>query len=275
MTSLLEIRALRGGYGRVEVLRGVDLQVNAGEMVALLGSNGAGKSTLNKMVCGLCPAWSGTVRFDGQDLSGTHYRDVVKAGLIQVLVEHSLSGHDIVRVLDALGEYPEQDLPSLVAAVQVLVENGMGWGKDMARVLQALGQCPSQGLPDLVNTVQDLSDRRVGLKVLSGQGTEVDTTTAGGKFVFGVFAALAEFERELIRERTRAGLEAARARGRKGGRRFSLTKAQVRLAQAAMGQTGTKVGELCSELGITRVTLYRYVGPGGELREHGRRVLGS
>ncbi|HET7837855.1 MAG TPA: ABC transporter ATP-binding protein, partial [Variovorax sp.] len=84
MTALLDIKGLRGGYGRVEVLRGVDLQVNAGEMVALLGSNGAGKSTLNKMVCGLCPAWSGSVRFDGQDLSGAHYRDVVKAGLIQV-----------------------------------------------------------------------------------------------------------------------------------------------------------------------------------------------
>ena len=84
MTALLDIQGLRGGYGRVEVLRGVDLRVNAGEMVALLGSNGAGKSTLNKMVCGLCPAWSGSVRFDGQDLSGAHYREVVKAGLIQV-----------------------------------------------------------------------------------------------------------------------------------------------------------------------------------------------
>ncbi|CAN5767745.1 ABC transporter ATP-binding protein [soil metagenome] len=84
MTALLEITDLRGGYGRVEVLRGVDLQVNAGEMVALLGSNGAGKSTLNKVVCGLVPAWSGRVRFDGHDLSGAHYRDVVKAGLIQV-----------------------------------------------------------------------------------------------------------------------------------------------------------------------------------------------
>ena len=84
MTALLEIKALRGGYGRVEVLRGVDLHVNAGEMVALLGSNGAGKSTLNKVVCGLCPAWSGSVRFDSRDLSGAHYRDVVKAGLIQV-----------------------------------------------------------------------------------------------------------------------------------------------------------------------------------------------
>ncbi|SEA57691.1 ABC transporter ATP-binding protein [Variovorax sp. YR216] len=84
MTTLLDIRNLRGGYGRVEVLRGVDLRVNAGEMVALLGSNGAGKSTLNKMVCGLCPAWSGSVQFDGKDLSGAHYREVVKAGLIQV-----------------------------------------------------------------------------------------------------------------------------------------------------------------------------------------------
>ena len=84
MTALLDIQGLRGGYGRVEVLRGVDLRVNAGEMVALLGSNGAGKSTLNKMVCGLCPAWSGSVRFAGQDLSGAHYREVVKAGLIQV-----------------------------------------------------------------------------------------------------------------------------------------------------------------------------------------------
>ncbi len=84
MTALLDIRNLRGGYGRVEVLRGVDLQVNAGEMVALLGSNGAGKSTLNRVVCGLCPTWGGTVHFDGRDLSGAHYREVVKAGLIQV-----------------------------------------------------------------------------------------------------------------------------------------------------------------------------------------------
>ena len=84
MTALLDIRGLRGGYGRTEVLRGVDLQVNAGEMVALLGSNGAGKSTLNKTVCGLCAAWSGTVRFNGQDIGGAHYREVVKAGLIQV-----------------------------------------------------------------------------------------------------------------------------------------------------------------------------------------------
>jgi branched-chain amino acid transport system ATP-binding protein len=84
MSALLETQALRGGYDRVEVLRGVDLRVDRAEMVALLGSNGAGKSTFNKTVCGLNRAWSGSVRFDGHDLSGAHYRAVVKAGLIQV-----------------------------------------------------------------------------------------------------------------------------------------------------------------------------------------------
>ena len=82
--ALLQIQGLRGGYGRVEVLRGVDLTVHAGETVALLGSNGAGKSTLNNVLCGIYPAWGGTVRFDGRDLSRAHYRAVVQAGLIQV-----------------------------------------------------------------------------------------------------------------------------------------------------------------------------------------------
>ncbi len=84
MTALLEIRGLRGGYGRVEVLRGVDLEVRAGEIVALLGSNGAGKTTLNNLVCGIHPAWAGSVHFDGHDLTRAHYRTVVKSGLIQV-----------------------------------------------------------------------------------------------------------------------------------------------------------------------------------------------
>jgi branched-chain amino acid transport system ATP-binding protein len=84
MDALLSVEALRSGYGRVEVLRGVDLQVGAGEIVALLGSNGAGKSTLNNTVSALVPAWSGRVRFDGADLTRAHSRDVVRAGLIQV-----------------------------------------------------------------------------------------------------------------------------------------------------------------------------------------------
>ena len=130
-----------------------------------------------------------------------------------------------------------------------------------------------RNLTHLVNTVQDLSTRGIGLRVLTGQSTEIDTTTPAGRLVFGIFAALAEFERELIRERTVAGLAAARARGRKGGRKFALSKAQVRVAQATMANRDTSVGELCTELGIKPVTLYRYVGPEGELREQGRKVL--
>jgi DNA invertase Pin-like site-specific DNA recombinase len=88
-------------------------------------------------------------------------------------------------------------------------------------------------------------------------GANIDTTTVAGRLVFGIFAALAEFERELIRERTIAGLSSARARGRNGGRPYTMTPAKLRLAQAAMTDRDTKVGDLCKELGVTRQTLYR------------------
>src|SRR5699024_1525825 len=127
----------------------------------------------------------------------------------------------------------------------------------------------------LVNIVHDLTDRGVGLKVLTGQGAAIDTTTASGKLVFGIFAALAEFERELISERTKAGLESARARGRNGGRPYKMTPAKVRLAMASMGQSGTNVGALCQELGISRQTLYRHLSPTGELRDAGRDVMSA
>ena len=141
-------------------------------------------------------------------------------------------------------------------------------GNSNGKVLNRNGRAPSD---------RPCHNRRrgVGLRVLAGQGAQIDTTTAAGRLVFGIFAALAEFERELIRERTVAGLKAARARGRKGGRKFALSKAQVRLAQAAMAHRDTSVSELCRQLGIRPVTLYRYVGPQGQLREQGQKVLAS
>lgn len=128
-------------------------------------------------------------------------------------------------------------------------------------------------LRHLVNTVHELAQRGVGFKVLSGHGASIDTTTPAGKPVFGIFAALAEFDRELISERTKAGLASARARGRTGGAPYKMTVAKLRLAMAAMGQPETKVGSLCNELGITRQTLYRHVAPDGSLRDDGKRLL--
>jgi len=130
-----------------------------------------------------------------------------------------------------------------------------------------------RSLKHLISIVDDLTKRHIGFKVLSGQGVNIDTTTPSGRMIFSIFGALAEFERELNRERTLAGLQSARARGRKGGRKFKMTKSKVRLAQASMKNRDTSVSELCEELGITRPTLYHYVSPNGELRAFGKRVL--
>jgi DNA invertase Pin-like site-specific DNA recombinase len=130
-----------------------------------------------------------------------------------------------------------------------------------------------RNLRHLVNTIHDLTQRGIGFKVLTGQGAAIDTTKPAGKLVFGIFAALAEFERELMSERTKAGLVAARARGRRGGAPFKMTAAKLRLAMSAMRHVETHVGDLCRELGVTPQTLYRYVGPDGSLRSDGRKLL--
>ena len=81
---MLEVSALRAGYGPIEVLRGIDLTVATGEIVALLGSNGAGKSTLNNNISGLYRPFGGNIRFDGKDIAGTPSMQIVEAGLVQV-----------------------------------------------------------------------------------------------------------------------------------------------------------------------------------------------
>ncbi|ETW92685.1 MAG: TniR protein [Candidatus Entotheonella factor] len=176
------------------------------------------------------------------------------------------AGVEPIHIYEDKASGKKEDRPALAACLKAVREGDtlVVWKLDR------LGR----DLKHLVDIAQDLANRGIGFKVLTGQGANIDTTTASGRLVFGIFAALAEFERELIRERTIAGLASARARGRRGGRRFVLTKTQIRLAQAAMKNRDTRVSELCKELGgITRTTLYRYVSPEGELREAGRRVL--
>ena len=116
-----------------------------------------------------------------------------------------------------------------------------------------------RSLPHLVTLANDLLERRVGLISLNDP---IDTTTPQGRLVFGIFAALAEFERALIRERTQAGLEAARARGRKGGRPAGLSKQAEATAMAAEtlykeGRMGVQA--ICDQLSISKPTLYRYL----------------
>ncbi|ODT24510.1 MAG: transposon DNA-invertase, partial [Hyphomicrobium sp. SCN 65-11] len=115
-----------------------------------------------------------------------------------------------------------------------------------------------RSLKHLVATVQDLVERGIGFRVLTGQGANIDTATASGKLVFGIFAALAEFERELIVERTKAGLAAAKARGRKGGRKpkLSLTTLAGARSRLAADPLLEKAG-LAKELGVHRSTLWR------------------
>lgn len=128
-------------------------------------------------------------------------------------------------------------------------------------------------LRHLIDIVYNLQNKEIGFKVLTGQGANIDTTTANGRLIFSIFAALAEYERELISERTKAGLASARARGRKGGRKYKMTPTKLRIAQGAMEKSDTKISALCQELGITRQTLYRFVDPKGKLRADGHKLL--
>src|SRR3954454_950180 len=118
-----------------------------------------------------------------------------------------------------------------------------------------------RSLRHLIDTVTALQEREIGFKSLQ---EAIDTTTSGGKLVFHIFGALAEFEREIIKERTQAGLSAARTRGKTGGRPKALSEKQVQILHQLAADRSNSVQDICRTLGISRKTFYRYVNAGQE-----------
>ena len=116
-----------------------------------------------------------------------------------------------------------------------------------------------RSLRHLIDTITSLQEHGIGFKSLT---ENIDTTTSGGKLVFHIFGALAEFEREIIRERTQAGLTAARSRGRTGGRPKALTAKEVQILRNMAADKSLTVSDICKTLGIGRTTFYRYVKAG-------------
>lgn len=111
-----------------------------------------------------------------------------------------------------------------------------------------------RSLKDLLTIVEDLNARGIQFKSLT---ENIDTTSSGGKLIFSIFGAIAEFERQIIRDRTLAGLAAARARGRKGGRRQSISDNKVANAHQLASSSNQSIGQICESLGISRATYYR------------------
>lgn len=172
----------------------------------------------------------------------------------------STNDQDLALQLDALQQADCQKIfrdkasgvkaarPGLQEAIDYLREG------DMLVVwrLDRLGR----SLKHLIETVTDLEERGIGFLSLQ---ESMDTTTSGGKLIFHIFGALAEFERNLIRERTQAGLEAARVRGRKGGRPKALDKKRTALACQLYNDKRHSVKEICEILRISKSTLYKYL----------------
>lgn len=189
---------------------------------------------------------------------GSQVLDLQRDALLQVGVHPD-------RIYEDLASGRFDDRPGLTSCLKALQPGNtlVVWKLDR------LGR----NLKHLVNTVEDLKNRNIGFRVLTGQGAQIDTTTPHGKLVFGMFAALAEFERELIVERTQAGLAAARARGRKGGRPRKMDIHLLKMAMAAMSDRAAVAQDVAKRLGITTTTLYMYVNGDGTLKEPGQKLL--
>ena len=161
----------------------------------------------------------------------------------------ALAGSGCEQVFQEKQSGKDKDRPELETCIKVLRTGDtlVVWRLDR------LGR----NLPDLVQIVTELEQRGVGFESLT---EKIETDSAAGRLVFHVFAALSEFERNLIRERTQAGLAAARARGRAGGRKPKLDDQQVREIKALLRDPNIQVADVARRYGVSRTTLYKHVG---------------
>lgn len=156
------------------------------------------------------------------------------------------------RVFEDTASGATADRPGLTAALAFAREGDV-------LVVWKLGRL-GRSLPHLIETVNALEARGVGFRSLT---EAIDTTTPGGRLIFHIFGALGQFERDLIRERTRAGLDAAVARGRRGGRRPVVTEEKLRRARTLMAQ-GLTVREVAARIKVGKTALYAALGAGAE-----------
>lgn len=175
------------------------------------------------------------------------------------------AGVESNRIYEDLASGRKDDRPGLNACLKALQPGNtlVVWKLDR------LGR----DLKHLVMMLDDLRIRNIGLKVLAGVGAQIDTTTSNGRLFFGIFAVLAEFERELIIERTQAGLAAARARGRKGGRPRKMDRTTLMMAMTALADQKSNASDVAKRLGITTSTLYDYLNGDGSLKAKGQNIL--
>lgn len=180
----------------------------------------------------------GYARISTRDQSPALQRDALKAA-------------GCGRIFEETASAARRDRPQLAAALDFI-------RVDDTLVVWRLDRL-ARSMRQLIETIEDLGERDIGFRSLT---EAIDTTTAGGKLVFHVFGALAEFERSLISERTRAGLEAARARGRAGGRPPALKADDLAAARAMMRDPDIPIREVARRVGVSPSTLYSYF-PGG------------
>jgi DNA invertase Pin-like site-specific DNA recombinase len=177
----------------------------------------------------------GYARVSTQDQNPALQRDALEAAGCDKIFEEKASG-------------AQRDRPQLMAALDYMREGD-------ALIVWKLDRL-ARSLKQLIETVELLEERRIGFRSLT---EAIDTTTSGGKLVFHIFAALAEFERGIIRERTTAGLAAARARGRVGGRPPALTASHLAQAKALLADPEITVKQIATRMGVSVSTLYKHL----------------